>query len=97
MTSFTMDKEKAIEILKTVNDPEIQIDVWTMGLIRKLDIKKNRVYILMTLTTPMCPYGEILIEEIRRKLNQIFKEVDIELTFDPPWEPSEELRSMLGV
>ena len=53
----------------------------------------------MTLTTPMCPYGPMLIEEIRARVRDLkgVREVEVEVTFDPPWQPSEQLRATLGV
>lgn len=93
-------KESVIEVLKQVYDPEIQLDVWSMGLIYRLDVREDgTVHILMTLTTPACPYGPMLIEEIRARVKDEAeaKDVQLEITFDPPWQPSEELRAMLGV
>jgi len=92
-------KEQIIEILKTVNDPEIGVDVYTLELIYNIDILENDVKIKMTFTTPMCPYGPMLLEEIRARVSELedVKGVDIEVTFDPPWQPSAELRAVLGV
>ncbi|MBI2208467.1 metal-sulfur cluster assembly factor [Candidatus Woesearchaeota archaeon] len=92
-------KEEVIEALKKVNDPEIGIDVYTLELIYDVKVEDGRVEILMTLTTPMCPYGPMLIEEIRARVRELkgVKEVDVEVTFDPPWQPSEQLRATLGV
>lgn len=94
-----IQKEPVIEILKKVNDPELDIDVWTLGLIYNIDINENNVNILMTFTTPMCPYGPWLVEDIKKKLLEIkeINSVNIEITFNPPWQPNEELRAMLGV
>ncbi|MBI2651739.1 metal-sulfur cluster assembly factor [Candidatus Woesearchaeota archaeon] len=91
-------KEEVINALRTVNDPEIMIDIVTLELIYNVDVKGNIANIKMTLTSPMCPYGPMLIEEARAKIMELgFKEVNIEVTFDPPWQPSEELRAILGV
>jgi len=103
-------KEEIIEALKTCMDPEIQIDVWTLGLIYNIDItesieaekdgkKQSDIKITMTFTTPMCPYGPMLMDDIYKRLNDIegVGKVKIDITFDPPWKPSDELRSMLGV
>jgi len=91
-------KEQAIEALKQVQDPEIGIDVWTLGLIYEMDIKGKDMYIKMTFTSPMCPYGPQLVGNIKQKLKEIkFNEPKVEVTFSPPWEPSQELREMLGV
>ena len=92
-------KEQIIEELKKVNDPEIGIDVYTLELIYNVKVESGKVKILMTLTTPMCPYGPMLIEEIRARVRDLkdVKEVDVEVTFNPPWQPSEQLRATLGV
>ena len=92
-------KEDVIEVLKKVNDPEIMIDIWTLELVYEVKVENDKVYIKMTFTTPMCPYGPMLLDEVRAKVSEIkgVKEVDVEVTFDPPWQPSEELRATLGV
>ena len=58
-----MNKEKIIEILRTVEDPEIRIDIHTLGLIYDIDLdeKSKEVKILMTFTTPFCPYGDLIL------------------------------------
>jgi metal-sulfur cluster biosynthetic enzyme len=85
--------------LKTIFDPEINLDIWTMGLIYNIDIKNNNeVHILMTYTTPLCPFGADLKRQVDEKLTDLgFTTVTIEVTFNPPWKPSEELRLMLGI
>ena len=95
---MALTKETVIEALKQCYDPEIQIDVWTLGLIYNLDVDNDNVKIKMTFTTPACPYGPVLIDEIKTKLTSIgVKAVDIEIVFDPPWKPSEDLRALLGI
>lgn len=91
-------EEQVIEVLKTVNDPEIGVDVWTLELIYNINIKDDKINIKMTFTSPLCPYGPMILEEIKQKLNNLKpKEVNIEVVFSPPWQPSEELRATLGV
>lgn len=92
-------KEQVIAALKTVNDPEVHIDVWTMGLIYDVAIAQTTVKILMTLTSPMCPYGPLLIDDLKKKVKGIkgVKEVQVTVTFTPVWKPSEELKQMLGM
>ena len=93
-------KEDVMNVLKGVNDPEIGIDVVTLELIYNIDVSKNgKVDIKMTFTTPMCPYGPMLVEEIKAKVSEIngVKEVNVDVVFDPPWQPSEQLRATLGV
>ena len=91
-------KEEVEDALKQVEDPELGIDIWTLGLIYGINIEDNKIKIKMTFTTPMCPYGPILVDEVKTKLEaKGAKEVDVEIVFEPPWEPSEELRAILGV
>ena len=91
-------KEEAIEAMKTVEDPELGIDVWTLGLIYELEIKDDKPAIKMTFTTPTCPYAPQLVKEIKEKLIKAgFKEPEIEFVFNPPWEPNEEVKFLLGI
>jgi len=92
-------KEDAIESLKKVNDPELGIDVWTLGLIYDIILKeKNKIHIKMTFTSPMCPYGPILVEDVKKRLiDGGFNEPEVEIVFTPVWEPSKEVKMMLGV
>ena len=91
-------KQKIINILKTINDPEISIDIWTLGLIYDIIIKGNKLKIKMTFTSPMCPYGPMLVEEIKQKLKEEnIQDVDIEIVFSPVWQPSEDVKDILGI
>lgn len=92
-------EEDVMNVLKGVNDPEIGIDVVTLELIYNVNVENDKINIKMTFTTPMCPYGPMLVEEIKSKVSQLngAKEVNVEVVFDPPWKPSEELRATLGV
>ncbi|MDO8626638.1 MAG: metal-sulfur cluster assembly factor [Candidatus Magasanikbacteria bacterium] len=94
----SLDKEAAITALQTVKDPEVGFDVWSMGLIYKIDIDKNNVKILMTYTTPFCPWGSQLNDEITAALkNAGADKVNIEITFDPPYKIPDDMRAMLGI
>ena len=97
-----VEKEDVIEVLKKVYDPEIQYDIWSLGLIYNVEIEGNKVNILMTFTTPMCPYGPALLDDVRRQVSAIdgVGEVVIELTFNPVWNPekmTEEAKIALGI
>ncbi len=100
-----MKTEKDIqEKLKEIKDPELGIDIITLGLIRaiKLDDRQKTgvrgAEILMTLTSPFCPFADELIAQIEDTVEGLgFEDVRVELTFDPPWEPGPELREILGV
>ena len=86
-------KEKVVDILKKCNDPELPIDLWNLGLIYDLNINQNGenfdVSILMSLTTPGCTMGQYMMDDMKMKLATIknIGDVEIELTFDPPWNP----------
>lgn len=91
-------KEDVIEACKGYEDPELNIDVWTLGLIYDVKVENDDVKVLLTFTSPMCPFGPQMITEIKEEIiKKGAKNVDIEVTFDPPWKPTEELREMLGV
>ncbi len=97
-----VSKEEILEKLKTVFDPEVHVDVVTMGLIYdvKIDPEAKKADIVMTYTTPFCPFGPQLTDEIKEaiiSLGFVRENVFIDVTFDPPWEPSDELRAAMGV
>ena len=93
------------EKLKEIKDPELGIDIVTLGLIRniQLDVPEETggvlgAEILMTLTSPFCPFADELITQIEDVVEGLgFENVRVELTFDPPWEPSPGLRESLGI
>jgi len=95
-------KQKIIETLKTVFDPEISVNIYDLGLIYQIDIKPDKkVIINMTLTSPHCPIADDIVKEITSKTEQIeeVSEVLINLVFDPPWDMfmmSDEARLELG-
>lgn len=87
-----------IEVFKTYEDPELGIDVWTLGLVYEYKIKGDSVTVLLTYTSPFCPYGPQMVEDLRKMiLERGAKKVKITVTFDPPWKPSEELKEVLGM
>ena len=97
-----VEKESVIEILKKVYDPEIQLDIWSLGLVYNVEVEGSKIKILMTFTSPMCPYGPVLLDDVRRQVSAIdgVGEVAIELTFNPVWGPekmTEEAKIALGI
>ena len=81
-------KEKVIEAIKKVYDPEIPVDVYELGLIYDIKIFPiHNVYVLMTLTSPSCPSAESIPVEMETEIRAIegVNDVSIELTFDPPY------------
>lgn len=90
--------DKIIDALKKVYDPELRIDVWTLGLIYDVKVGEDGIDVLMTFTTPFCPYAEELLADIEKKLEDLeMGEVRVNITFDPPWEPSSELVALIGL
>ena len=92
-------KEHIIAMLETITDPEVGLDIHTMGLIYDIQIKSEKeIFILMTFTSPMCPVGEYLKQEISDSMKELgFSEIKIKVTFEPAWKPSAELREALGI
>ncbi len=107
MSETTIDTnalgEKIVNVLKTIYDPEIPVDIYELGLIYDVFVNEDYdVKILMTLTTPNCPVAETLpleVEEKVKSLNDV-KSAEVEITFDPPWTQdlmSEEAKLELGM
>jgi len=97
-------KEEVLEALRPVRDPEIQVGIVDLGLIYDIDIGLDGlVQIKMTLTTPACPYGEMLINMAHRAVQALdgVTEVRIALVWKPIWDPkemaSEEAKDALGI
>ncbi len=94
--------DKIIRAIKTVYDPEIPVDVYELGLIYQINIKKNNdVHVLMTLTSPSCPAAESIPSDVKNRIEMIkeINDVDVEITFDPPYTSdlmSEEAKLELG-
>ncbi len=86
-----MLKQKVIETLQTIYDPEIPVNIYEMGLIYEVDILPiNNVQITMTLTTPSCPSAQSLPIEVDQKVRAIegVNDVHVAVTWSPPWDKS---------
>ena len=104
--SINKDKKELeneiVEILKTIFDPEIPVDIYELGLIYEVKIDvENNVVIDMTLTSPNCPVAESLPRDVEEKVVSIdgVKTAKVEIVFDPPWDKdmmSEEAKLELG-
>lgn len=93
-------KSEIEEVLKNTMDPELGIDLWTLGLIYKIEFseKEQKLVITMTFTTPLCPYGPQIVGEIKGRFRALgLEDITVNVVFDPPWEPSPDVRAMLGV
>lgn len=95
-------EDKIVEILKTIYDPEIPVDIYELGLIYEVRISKDKeVDIDMTLTSPNCPVAESLPRDVKEKVESLeeVKSANVNIVFDPPWDKdmmSEEAKLELG-
>jgi len=95
-------EERIIDVLKTVYDPEIPVDIYALGLIYKIDLNDDySVDIDMTLTAPNCPAADFIVEDVRMKVTGIPQITDarVNLVFEPEWDKdmmSEEAKLDLG-
>jgi FeS assembly SUF system protein len=81
-------RDKVIDAIKTVYDPEIPVDIYELGLIYEVNVYPiNNIYVQMTLTSPSCPSAEVIPSEVEQKLKALegVNDVKVELTFDPPY------------
>lgn len=94
--------EKIVEVIKTIFDPEIPVDIYELGLIYDVFVNEEMdVKVLMTLTSPNCPVAETLPMEVEEKIRSIeeVRNAEVEITFDPIWTQdmmSEEAKLELG-
>ena len=93
---------RIVDVLKTVYDPEIPVDIYELGMIYKIDVQDNgNVDIDMTFTAPNCPAADFILEDVRTKVEGVEggKGANINLVFEPQWDQSmmsEEARVELG-
>jgi len=80
-------KEKIINEIRKIYDPELPVNIYELGLIYDIQVKGNKAEIKMTLTTPNCPVAESLPKEVKEGAMQVegIKDVDLQLVWDPPW------------
>ena len=91
-----------VEGLREVYDPELHYNIYDLGLVYKVGVDEGDIHILLTLTTPACPIGPMIVEQINENIGLIpgVKDVDVEITFDPAWNPemmTDEARADLGL
>ena len=99
-------KKNIIDVLMSCYDPEIPLDLWSLGLIYDIDIikgdgDKSKVEITMSLTTPGCSMGQHMADDIKSKVSELdqVESVEVAITFDPPWNPdmmTDDARAKLG-
>ena len=96
-------QERVIEVLKTVFDPEIPVNIYDLGLIYRIELSENNTMLSvdMTLTAPNCPAADFIVEDVRQKLETItgIEKVEVNLVFEPEWDKdmmTEEAKMELG-
>lgn len=95
-------EQRIIDVLKTVYDPEIPVDIYNLGLIYRIDLQDDGILELdMTLTAPNCPAADFIVEDVRIKLDGIegVKDARVNLVFEPEWDKdmmSDEAKLELG-
>ncbi|MBP7373675.1 MAG: metal-sulfur cluster assembly factor [Prevotella sp.] len=101
-TEKTQIEEHIVDVLKTVYDPEIPVNIWDLGMIYKIDVNEDgNVDVDMTFTAPNCPAADFILEDVRTKVESVdsVKSANINLVFEPAWDQSmmtEEARVELG-
>lgn len=79
-----------VEMIQSIFDPEIPVNIWELGLIYELDVQTDgKIKVVMTLTSPNCPVATTLPPEVEGKIRAVdgVTDVDLEVTWDPPWSP----------
>ena len=95
-------EQKIVEMIKTVYDPEIPVNIYELGLIYRIDLSEETVCTIdMTLTAPNCPAADFLVEDVKQKVGSIdgIETVNVNIVFDPEWNKdmmSEEAKLELG-
>lgn len=95
-------EERIVEVLKTVYDPEIPVDIYNLGLVYRIDLHEDGTLdVDMTLTAPNCPAADFIVEDVRLKLDGVegVKDAKVNLVFEPEWDKdmmSEEAKLELG-
>ena len=87
----TKIEEKIVDVLKTVYDPEIPVNIWDLGMIYKIDVKDDATVDLdMTFTAPSCPAADFILEDVRTKVDSVegVKSANVNLVFEPAWDQS---------
>ena len=98
----TQLEERIVDVLKTVYDPEIPVNIYDLGMIYKIDVQDDgSVDMDMTFTAPNCPAADFILEDVRTKVESVdgIKGANVNLVFEPAWDQSmmsEEARAELG-
>lgn len=92
-------RDDIIEALKKVEDPELFLDIWFLGLVYSISIEGSDVGIEMTFTSMLCPAGPMLVDQVQTRVKEVpgVESVAVEVVFTPPWQPSDEVKQTLGI
>jgi len=101
MTTATLTEETVRQALRTVKDPELNLSIIDLGLVYDVVVEDGAVHIRMTLTSPGCPAGPQIMNDIHKTLRPLegVKDVDIEIVWEPYWTPEQidpKIRAMMG-
>ena len=94
-------REEVMEVLRTVEDPELGMDIVDLGLVYEVEVEDSKTKVLYSLTSMGCPAGPLIAQDIDSAIRQVegIQDVELELTFDPPWTPdrmSDDAKFILG-
>ena len=87
---MTVTREEIINVLKTIHDPEIPVNIWDLGLVYNIDITDKEIVLAMTFTSPTCPMMEEILDMVKNGVTDVAHgmPVRVELVWDPPWNLS---------
>jgi len=92
----TLGKEDVINALQKVEDPDFGIDIWRLGFVQGIVVSGKNVKVSLKLSCYGCPISGVILENAKNALKEAgFENAEVELITDSPWEPSEEVESML--
>jgi len=94
-------RDEVMEILRTVEDPELGMDIVDLGLLYEVEVEASKAKVTYSLTSMGCPAGPLIAQDIDSAVRQVegIQDVELELTFDPPWTPdrmSDDAKFILG-
>jgi metal-sulfur cluster biosynthetic enzyme len=98
-----LTRENVLQALRPIEDPEIHLSIVDLGLIYDVEVEDERVAVKMTLTSPMCPVGPAIIQQVKDKVQSLegVKSAAVDLVWDPQWDPrtmaTDEVKDKLGL
>ena len=100
--TLKVTREDVVEAMKDVYDPEIPVNVVDLGLVYNVDVNEGAVYVQMTLTAPGCGMGPMIAQQAEWRIAEMqgVNDVEVEMTFDPPWSQemiTEDGKKLLGI